>query len=536
MEPQRVSPIGRELLKDPILNKGTAFSRDERHDLGLEGLLPHIIEDIDAQLRRVRLEYDTKRTPLGRHIFLRQLQDSSRVLFYRFLVDHLEELLPIVYTPTVGEACEAFSRIYRRPHGLFIAYPDLAHIDEMFDNIGADNLSVIVVTDGERILGLGDQGAGGMGIPVGKLALYTACAGIHPGTTLPVFLDVGTNNEDLLSDPLYMGWRHERIVGADYERFIDTFVDTVDRRYPGVLLQWEDFAQHHATALLERHRSRVCSFNDDIQGTAAVALAAVVSGARHNGSVLGDQRIVIVGAGSAGSGIGDMLVRGMVADGVDLNDARRQIFLVDRDGLVHDAMTGLADFQRPLAQRSSDTLGWSSNPGGPVTLLDVIEHAQPTVLIGVTGQHGLFTDEILQAMGRVTDRPLILPLSNPTSRAEATPGDIAAATQGRALVATGSPFPGTSQANNVYVFPGLGLGVLAAEASEVTDAMLMSAAHAVAESSGPAELLPELGRIREVSIDVAVAVAVAAANDGVSQRPAADMERRVRALVWEPCY
>jgi malate dehydrogenase (oxaloacetate-decarboxylating) len=333
-----------------------------------------------------------------------------------------------------------------------------------------------------------------------------------------------------------MGWRHERIVGTEYEHFVDTFVDTVRRKFPGVLLQWEDFAQHHASSLLERHRNRLCSFNDDIQGTAAVALAAVLSGARQTGSTLATQRVVIVGAGSAGSGIGDMIARAMTADGLTQQAARRQIFLVDRDGLLHDAMTGLADFQRPLAQPADAVMNWASRAEGPVTLLDVIDNAQPTVLIGVSGQPGIFTNEVLEHMSRHVDRPIVLALSNPTSRVEATPTNIAKATHGRALVATGSPFAATAQANNVYVFPGLGLGVLAAEATEVTDAMIMAASHAVAAEAAGGELLPRLGAIREVSLAVADAVATAAARDGVSRHGADDMEHRVRALVREPCY
>lgn len=527
---------GRALLKDPIHNKGTAFTRRERHDLGLEGLLPHVVEPIDRQLERVRVEYDTKHTDLGRHIFLRQLQDSSQVLFYRFVVEHLEELLPIVYTPTVGEACQEFSRMYRHPHGLTVAFPDVDHLDEMLVNAVADDLRVIVVTDGERILGLGDQGVGGMGIPIGKLALYTACAGIHPSCTLPVILDVGTNNPGLLDDPLYLGWRHERVHGAAYESFVDAFVDAVRRRFPGVLLQWEDFAQHHATHLLERHRERICSFNDDIQGTAAVALATVIAGARQTGTTLVEQTVVIVGAGSAGSGIATMIVRAMADAGLDGTEARRRVLMVDRDGLIHDGMSGLASFQMPLAQPEDAVRTWSSSPSGTISLADVVVTAHPTVLLGVSGQPGIFSEHLLARMAAGVERPVVLPLSNPTSRAEATPDDIARATEGRALVATGSPFPGTAQANNVYVFPGIGLGVLAAGATKVTDSMLTAAAHAVAAAAPPGMLLPPVARIRQVSELVAGSVARAAVTDGVATHPEAGLEERLRELVWEPGY
>lgn len=527
-------PTGAALLKDPMRNRGTAFSRQERHELGLEGLLPYAVETVDEQLTRVRVEYSTKRTPLGRHIFLRQLQDESRTLFYRFLLANLEELLPVVYTPTVGEACEQFSRIYRRAHGLFVAYPDVDYLDEMLDNVDSDGIRVIVVTDGERILGLGDQGVGGMGIPVGKLALYTACAGIHPSVTLPVFLDVGTNNRELLDDPLYLGWRHERITGIEYQRFVDRFVAAIRSRFPGVLLQWEDFAQHHATDLLERHRSSICSFNDDIQGTAAMALAAVSAGARQRDEGLGDQRIVIVGAGSAGSGIGAILVRALVADGLTADAARERVLLIDRNGLLHDAMADLTSFQTPLAQRAARVAGWASRPGEPISVLDVIEEVHPTVLIGVTGHRGAFSAEMLSVMADHVDRPVVLPLSNPTSRAEATPEAVAEATGGRALVATGSPLPGVTQANNVYVFPGVGLGVLASGATMVTDAMFLAAAAAIAELAPDGQLLPPMSAIRNVSRRVAEAVAGAAVEDGVAAIAAHDVPGRVADLIWYP--
>ena len=536
-EPLQISTFGSALLKDPVLNKGTAFTVRERHELGLEGLLPPAVESLEQQVARVGVEYRTKQTALGRHIYLRQLQDVSRVLFYRFLVDNLEEVLPVVYTPTVGEACQRFSRIYRRPHGLFVSYPDIDYLDEMLENAAPADVRVIVVTDGERILGLGDQGVGGMGIPIGKLALYTACGGIHPSSSLPVFLDVGTNNPELLADRMYLGWRHERVDRQSYDRFIDVFVDRVRRRFPRVLLQWEDFAQSNATRLLTRYREEICSFNDDIQGTAAVAVAAVLSGARATGSRLIDQRVVIAGAGSAGCGIGEALVPGMVAGGLSDAEARRHVFLVDRDGLVHDRMPDLAPFQRPLAQPAEGLESWRRSPDAPISLLDVVSHTRPTVLIGVSGQADLFDDEVLRSMAAGVPRPVILPLSNPTSRAEATPTAIAAAAGDRALVATGSPFEGVAQANNVYVFPGVGLGILASDATRVTDTMMTAAAHAIADDAPVDMLLPPLRDIRSVSRAVALAVATAAvAEEAAPPASPAELEARVTALVWDPRY
>lgn len=528
---------GRALLRDPVLNKGTAFSTAERRELGLTGLLPKAVETLGTQVRRVRVEYDTKTTDIGRHIFLRQLADANQVLFYRFVLEYLEEVLPVVYTPTVGQVCRQYSQIYRRPHGLFVGYPDIDRIDEMLGNGAPEQLRIVVVTDGERILGLGDQGAGGMGIPIGKLDLYTACGGIDPATTLPVMLDAGTNNEALLSDPLYLGWRHERIVGDDYDRFVDAFVEALRRRWPRVLLQWEDFAQHHAGTLLDRYRGRLCSFNDDIQGTAAMVVAVMLAGARHSGTRVADQRVVIAGAGSAGCGIGSALVKAMVASGASPDGARQAVFVVDRGGLLHDGMDGLTSFQAPLAQPATAVAGWASSPGGGITLLDTVARVQPTVLIGTSGQPGLFSEGVVGTMAAAVARPVVLPLSNPTERSEAVAADVHRWSGGRALVATGSPFPGVPQANNVYVFPGLGLGALAVEASSITDGMLGAAAGAVAAAAPAGELLPPLAAIRSLSREVAVAVGLAGVADGVA--PVLDaraIEARVDELVWEPRY
>lgn len=548
---------GRVLLDTPILNKSTAFTHEERHALGLEGLLPHRVETIETHLERTREEYSLKTTDVGRHVFLRSLQDTNEVLFHRFLADHLEDLLPIVYTPTVGDACRRFSHIYRHPRGLFVAEPDLHHVDEMLENVARPHPDVIVVTDGERILGLGDQGVGGMGIPIGKLSLYTAFGGIDPARTLPVLLDAGTDNQELLDDPLYMGWHHERIRGERYDRFVDGFVQAVRRHFPHVLLQWEDFARDTATPLLERYRDQILSFNDDIQGTAAVTLAVVLAGLRSTGRTLRDQRICVVGAGSAGTGIAEQVVRALVSAGLDEDDARRRLYLVDRQGLLHDRMEDLEPFQARFAQPHEAVRDWAAaeRPGGGdgrIELLDVVRHAHPSVLVGVSGQPGLFTEEVVRELAAGCERPVILPLSNPTSRAEARPADLLAWTDSRAMVATGSPFDdvtleGTTheiaQANNVYVFPGLGLGTVASGATKVSDEMLTAAAWTLSDAAPCLDddrgrsLLPALTDVRELSRTIALAVAREAQRHGLAEeRSEEELARRVDELRWTPRY
>ena len=401
-------------------------------------------------------------------------------------------MMPIVYTPTVGLACQQFSHIFRRPRGLFVAYPERDDLDEILGNAASPHIDVIVVTDGERILGLGDQGAGGMGIPIGKLSLYSACGGIHPATTLPILLDVGTNNRERLDDPLYVGWRHKRIAGAEYDAFIEAFVAAVERKFPDVLLQWEDFAQPHAGPILDRYRDRLCTFNDDIQGTAAVTTGTLMAAVAATGGRLKDQRVAILGAGSAGCGIAEQLVAALVEEGLGEPDARLRFFLVDRQGLLHDGLSGLAPFQQKFVQPKDRVSGWRSNSGEVISLLDVVRNAQPTMLIGVSGQPGTFTEAIVRSMAEHAERPIIFPLSNPTSRSEARPADLIAWTDGRALIATGSPFEDVvhggrkypiAQCNNSYIFPGLGLGVLAVKARRVSNAMVMAAARALAECS-----------------------------------------------------
>lgn len=546
----KVSLTGRALLGNPGLNKGTAFTREEREELGLQGLLPTHVDSLGEQVTRAYEAYQPKNTDMGRHIYLRALQDTNETLFYRLLVDHLVEMMPIIYTPVVGLACEQFSHIYRRPQGLFISYPERDAIDVILDNAAAQ-VEVIVVTDGARILGLGDQGVGGMGIPIGKLSLYTACGGIDPATTLPVFLDVGTNNPGRLADPMYLGWRHERIDGKDYDDFIDAFVQGVIRKFPNVLLQWEDFSKTHANALLDRYRNRLCSFNDDIQGTAAVTLGTLLAAVRGTGSRLRDQRVAIVGAGSAGCGISEQLMAAMVQQGLSETEARARFFLINRSGLLHDGLGGLQPFQQRFVQPRERLAGWQRREGDGFTLAEVVRNARPTILIGVSGQPGVFTEDIVREMARHVERPIIFPLSNPTSRIEAAPVDLISWTHGRALVATGSPFADISyrgrrfpvaQCNNTYIFPGLGLGVIAAEARRITDGMIMAAAQTLSEQGlalGHSRqlLLPPLTDICEVSRRIALAVAREAQREGVAKMtPLVDLQRRIDAKYWEPRY
>ena len=457
---------GRQLLNDPSLNKGTAFDDDERSSLGLVGLLPDAVEELSDQLTRTKSEFDQLHDDLERHIFLRQLQDHNEVLFYSFVQANLEETLPIVYTPTVGLATQKFSRIFRRSHGLFLSYRSRETMQQQIDAIERD-ISVIVVTDGERILGLGDQGVGGMGIPNGKLSLYTAFGGIDPATTLPVILDVGTNNQELLDDEWYLGYRANRITGSEYDDFVEQFVSLVKKRWPQVLLQWEDFAQQNASRILARYQDEILSFNDDIQGTAAVALAAIWAAVKKSGQTMAQQRFVIVGAGSAGTGIGKMIRDALIDEGVQ--QPLEHLYLVDRTGIVHDGQSDLADHQIELAHPESHLESWNGAAENP-TLEQIVRGTGATVLLGVSGQPGLFTEEAVRAMTNNTHAPIVMPMSNPTSRAEATPTNAIKWTDGAAIVATGSPFdPVThngvvhhiSQANNVYVFPGVGLGTVA---------------------------------------------------------------------------
>jgi malate dehydrogenase (oxaloacetate-decarboxylating) len=542
---------GYQLLTDPLLNKGTAFAEAERDVFGLHGLLPPHIGSLDEQVARRLTALRAFESDFERYAFLRELQDTNATLFYALLVRNIEELLPLVYTPTVGEGCQRFSEIWRKPRGVFLSYPNKHRIREILADPRFDRIRVIVVTDGERILGLGDQGAGGMGISIGKVALYTGCAGIHPEETLPVLLDVGTNNQERLADPLYIGWRHARVTGADYDEFVEEFVTSVSDRWPDVLLQWEDFAGSHASRLLARYRDRLCTFNDDIQSTAAVAAATLMAAVTVTGVPLAEQRIAVLGAGSAGCGIAALLLRGMIEEGLSEDKARRQFFAVDRYGLLVEGMTGITPAQTPFVQSRAAVAGWTLEKPGEISLLDVVCNARPTVLIGVSGQAGAFTEAAVRTMAQHVDRPVIFPLSNPTSRSEATAEQLIAWTDGRALIGTGSPFApvewngrkiAIDQTNNSYIFPGMGLGILSAGARRVTDAMFMAAAKTVAEMSPAAtdkqgRLLPPVGRMRAVSAAVAKSVARQAQADGVAQKcDAATLDERITANVWEPRY
>ncbi|MFP1762356.1 NAD-dependent malic enzyme [Lonsdalea quercina] len=548
--PLYIPYAGPILLEFPLLNKGSAFTEEERSHFNLTGLLPEAVETIEEQAERAWRQYEGFKNDIEKHVYLRNIQDTNETLFYRLLQGHLSEMMPIIYTPTVGEACEHFSDIYRRARGLFISYPNREHIDDMLQNATKQNVKVIVVTDGERILGLGDQGIGGMGIPIGKLSLYTACGGISPAYTLPVVLDAGTNNQQLLNDPLYMGWRHPRISGDEYYAFVDEFIQAVKRRWPNVLLQFEDFAQGNAMPLLNRYRDEICSFNDDIQGTAAVALGSLIAASRAAGSQLRDQTVAFLGAGSAGCGIAEQIIAQMVAEGLTDEEARSRVFMVDRFGLLTDKLPNLLNFQSPLVQKSEKIAHWDVNSDA-ISLLEVMQNAKPTVLIGVSGQPGLFTEEIIREMNSNCARPIVMPLSNPTSRVEARPEDIFNWTDGTALVATGSPFaPVThkgeiypiAQCNNSYIFPGIGLGVLASGARRITDGMLMAASRALADCSslaneGKGGLLPEIEKIQEVSHHIALEVAKMAQEDGVAE--VTSEEALIKAIehnFWHPQY
>ncbi|WP_220149717.1 MULTISPECIES: NAD-dependent malic enzyme [unclassified Psychromonas] len=540
---------GPALLEAPLLNKGSAFSSEERDNFNLTGLLPHTIETIEEQSLRAYQQLSSFSSDLDKHIYLRNIQDTNETLFHHLIDQHIEEVMPLIYTPTVGQACEKFSKIYRRKRGLFISYPERHKIDDMLQNATKQNVKVIVVTDGERILGLGDQGIGGMGIPIGKLALYTACGGISPAHCLPILLDVGTNNTQLLEDPMYMGWRNPRITGEEYNEFVDLFIQAVKRRWPEVLLQFEDFAQTNATPLLNKYRDQLCCFNDDIQGTAAVSVGTLIAACLNKGQKLSEQNIAFLGAGSAGCGIAEHIIRQMQREGLTEEQARKQVFMVDRYGLLTDNMTELQPFQVPLVQKETDIESWDKSQ--KLGLEQVVKQAKITVLFGVSGQKGLFTQHVIEALCENTENPIVLPLSNPTSRVEATPQEITNWSKGKAIIATGSPFPNTvyndesfevSQCNNSYIFPGIGLGVLAARATGISDNMLMVASQALADASmeydkAPGALLPPLKVIQKISEKIACAVALQAIEDNLALPVTNEnMHRRLEANFWLPQY
>ncbi|RUO76804.1 NAD-dependent malic enzyme [Pseudidiomarina taiwanensis] len=548
--PLYIPYAGPNLLETPLLNKGSAFTREERAAFNLTGLLPPRYESIDEQVKRCYMQYSSFDTALNKHIYLRAIQDNNETLFYRLLKDHLEEMMPIIYTPTVGDACEQFSDIYRSSRGLFISYEDRHQIDDILRNATKRKVKVIVVTDGERILGLGDQGIGGMGIPIGKLSLYTACGGISPAYTLPVCLDVGTNNEKLLNDPMYMGARHKRIDQADYDEFIEIFMKAVKRRWPEAMIQFEDFAQPNAMPILRKYRHDYCCFNDDIQGTAAVTVGTLLAACKAKQVRLRDQRVAFVGAGSAGCGIAEQIIQQMVAEGLTDQQARQQIFMVDRFGLLTEGMSDLRDFQQALVQRNERLADWQYSGQYP-SLLDVMHCAKPGILIGVSGQPGLFTEQVIKAMHQATQRPIIFPLSNPSRQIEAHPQQIIEWTQGDAIVATGSPYQAVAyegkqypiaQCNNSYIFPGIGLGVLAIKAQRISYKMLMAASETLAEHSplanGEGEhLLPALTHVAELSKKIAFAVAKVAQEQELALAVTDEiLQERIEANFWQPEY
>ncbi|MCB9588767.1 MAG: NAD-dependent malic enzyme [Polyangiaceae bacterium] len=543
---------GRALLCNPLLNKGTAFTEAERDAFGLRGLLPQNPTPMAIQAARAYGNISRKADPLERYIGMAALQDRNETLFYRVLGEHVEELMPIVYTPTVGEACKFFSQIFRRGRGIWITPEDSGRIEQVLANAATDDVRLIVVTDNERILGLGDQGAGGMGIPIGKLSLYTLGAGIHPNQTLPISLDVGTDNEELLNNELYVGWRHPRLRGQRYYDLVEEFVEAVMTRFPKALLQWEDFKKANAFTLLTKYRKRLCSFNDDIQGTAAVAVAGIFAAVRKRNAKLTDQRVVILGAGAAGVGIGHQIRDALESAGLSGAALTRAVAVLDSRGLIVDSRDFRDEYKREFAWPEELVRELGLDPAQPIELLEVVKALKPTVLIGTSGQPGVFSEEIVREMAKHCDAPAILPFSNPTSKSEAVPEDLLRWTDGRALVATGSPFEPVTlpdgrtvrigQGNNVYVFPGVGLGALVAEASEVTDSMFTVAAHTLAseltdEDLEQGALFPRMHRLREITRKIACAVVKDAAeqNVGKSFEPNAIYDAVSQAM-WEPVY
>jgi malate dehydrogenase (oxaloacetate-decarboxylating) len=549
----RTALRGRQVLADPRTNKGTAFSDTERRELGLIGLIPAGHLTLEQQVERVYAQYLGQGSDLARNVVLNELHDRNQVLFFRLLADHLSEMLPVVYTPTIGQAIVHYSHEYRRPRGIYLSVDDPELIEESLRASGADpdGIDLIVATDAGAILGIGDWGVGGMNIAVGKLAVYTAAGGVDPDRTLPVMLDVGTDRQSLLDDPLYIGNRHPRVPVAEYDAFLDAFVTAVQKVFPQALLHWEDIGAANARRLLTRYRDQLLSFNDDVQGTGAVNLAAVLAAVRTTGIQLADHRIVIFGAGSAGTGIADQLSAALVVAGLSEQEARARFWAVDRHGLLVDGDPELTDAQRRYGRDPAGVAGWQRDPDlGGVPLAEVVRRVHPTVLIGTSARPGAFSRDIVIEMALYADRPVIMPMSNPTELAEAAPADLIAWTGGRALVATGSPFPpveyqGTryviGQANNALIFPGLGLGAIAVRASRITDEMLSAAAHAVADlvdiGAPGAPLLPEVDALRETSLEVAVAVAQTAMAGGVASRLLEeDLADRIAAMMWQPAY
>jgi malate dehydrogenase (oxaloacetate-decarboxylating) len=543
--------FGQEILETPFLNKGSAFIRQERADLGLLGLLPTAVTTIELQAERSYAQYRHQPDDLARYIFLRSLQDRNEALYYRVLGEHLAEMLPIIYTPTVGEAIERYSQEFQRPRGVYLCVDSPDDIDTAFQNYGAGpgDIDLIIATDAEQILGIGDWGVGGIAISIGKLAVYTAAAGIDPTRVIPVMLDAGTDREALLTYPAYMGARHQRARGEPYDAFIDAYVRAATSHFPNALLHWEDLGAGNARRVLNRYRNHVCTFNDDMQGTGAVVLGGILAATRAAGMSLTEQRVVVFGAGTAGVGVADFICSAMVRDGLTPNEARRRIWCLGRNGLLVEGMaSGMRDFQRTYAREAMEVRRWH-RAGEAIDLLEVVRQVQPTILIGCAGQPGAFTEEVVREMGHHAERPIIFALSNPTVLSEAVPADLIAWSNGRALVATGSPFQpvvfdGTTytvgQANNALVFPGLGLGTIVSRARTVSDGMLLAAADAVAErvdaSGQGASVMPAIDEVREVSVRVACAVVRVAVAEGIARRDVVDIAAEVRRAMWAPEY
>jgi len=542
---------GTDLLNAPLLNKQCAFSNEERHALGIAGLMPSTVETLEEQLRRELDAFESYETLLERSLYLAELRDRNEVLYFRLALEHVEEMLPILYTPEVGDFVKNYSHSYARPRGLYISYNDEDSIEEILSNRCMHEVDVIVVTDSGAILGIGDQGVGGMGIPIAKLALDSLCGAVHPARALPITLDVGTNNKALLDDPLYMGWRHERVEGADYERFIEKFVGAIKKHLPGVLLHWEDFARDNAERNLETYRDRICSFNDDIQGTAAVAVATLYAALKATGQTMRDQRVVVFGSGAAGLGNADQILAAMQREGLTQADAHAQIWALDRYGLVVEGMEGNTSQQQPYARSAAEVADWSRNEQGQIDLAETVHRTKPTILIGTSTVSGAFNEAIVREMAASAEHPIIFPMSNPTEKAEAHPSDLLKWTDGRALIATGSPFDSVKhasrtirigQSNNAFIFPGLTLGVIATGASRISDDMLWAAMQALSDLSPALQsvdngLLPTVDRLREVCLTVGTAVAQQVVDEGLAREPLTDtIEATIERHLWTPHY
>lgn len=545
------SLCGKPLLTTPQLNKGTAFTLEERKEFGLLGKLPYRVETLDEQVKRAYLQFSSYTTRLQQNIYLNNLHDKNQIIFYKLLNRHLSEMLPTIYTPIVGTAVKRFSHEYRQPRGLYISHYDKKHIKEIIENRSNPEIDLIVVTDGEGVLGIGDQGIGGMDIPVAKLMVYSLCGGIDPTRTLPVFLDVGTNNQDLLDDPMYLGCRHPRINSTDYDDFILTFVNEIREQFPNAFLHWEDFGRGNARRILDQFQDELCTFNDDIQGTGAVTLSALLAACDVTGLSLDKQNIVVFGAGSAGTGISDQIIDAMVRDGLSREEAHKRFWLIDRQGLLLETDSDLTEAQKPYARSLEDIKSWSINEKDHPSLTDTMRHVKPTILIGCSAQTGAFSQDIIETMSANCERPIIFPLSNPDEKCEAQPANILAWSKGKALIATGTAFPAVeyqnrmvqiAQCNNALVFPGIGLGVLAVSASRLTKEMILAASQTLCKFAPSKKdsflpLLPSLDDAQEVAKEIAVAVAQCAIDTGFATRNQdKNLEQLVEEMFWEPRY